>query len=164
LLLPAERIRGRKIRWTSCLLLIMSNSEAVGHSAAKPHHWWWCRRRSAIGWLYSGGGCSGMAWLAFHRLSWTMAAPVHMPLTILLIGNCISWAPPFLSICPSTPSWLRISVAGETHMESTPWHCICTFHKTNGTQIRMSDTEMIFRFLTNLLDTNSKQLRIELPC
>lgn len=51
-----------------------------------------------------GGGCGG----DFHRLSWTVSAAVHVALAVLLTSHHVPWAPPFLTICPPAPSWLRI--------------------------------------------------------
>jgi hypothetical protein len=44
----------------------------------------------------------------FHRLSWTVAATVHVALTVLGVWVCFLRAPPFFSISPPTSSWLRV--------------------------------------------------------
>ena len=47
---------------------------------------------------------------SFHKLSWTLAPSVHVPLTVLVIWDCFFATPPFLPICSSTSSWLRIQL------------------------------------------------------
>lgn len=102
------------------LELALNDREVVGCTAAGHHRWWQrCGHRCYHG-CWIGGPRGGMASLAFHRLSWTMAAPINVPFTILLISNSISRAPPFLSISSTTSSWFGISIAGETQMERTP--------------------------------------------
>lgn len=46
----------------------------------------------------------------FHKLSWTLTASLHVPLTVLFLWNNFLATPPFLPICSSTsPSlWIRI--------------------------------------------------------
>lgn len=120
--LPADLCRRSINTRLQALHLLLSNGEAVGCATAGS-----CRsgrggnRRHCLRSSSSSG--RGMASLAFHRLSWTMAAPVHVPLAVLLIGNCISWAPPFLPVSSTASPRLWVSIAGETQMEWTPSHC-----------------------------------------
>lgn len=46
----------------------------------------------------------------FHMLSWTVAATIHVPLTVFGVRMSILWAPPLLSIRPPTTTRLRINL------------------------------------------------------
>jgi hypothetical protein len=125
---PADKGICRRIGSTTRLQVLELVLEAVGCTTAGNYQCW--HRRSHWYHFWISGPSGGMARLAFHRLSWTMAAPIYVPFTILLIGNSISWAPPFLSICSTTPSRLRIGIARETKMERAPTHCTNSKIKT----------------------------------
>ena len=130
---------GRRMRSTAVQVLeVMSTStrDGVGGGVAgyRRHGRWRRRNQFRGGGGGGGGGCGsggniggsgdgvGVAGLAFHRLSWTMAASVHMPFTVLLVSNCVSWAPPFLPVGPTAPSRFRITVIWKPHIESSPPH------------------------------------------
>ena len=104
-------------------LLLRGHRNAVGGTTTGYCQFWHRVRH----WhhLWTGSPSGSMASLAFHRLSWTMAASVYVPFTILLVSYSIPWAPPFLPISPTTPSRLRISVVARvTKMESAPSHYV----------------------------------------
>lgn len=63
-------------------------------------------------------GLSHSLW--FHRLSWTVAATVHMALTVLGVWVCFLGAPPFFSISPPTSPWLWVHLLP---IEGTVTHC-----------------------------------------
>ena len=56
--------------------------------------------------------CHGGRWLChglwFHRLSWTVAATVHVALTVLGVWVGIFGAPPLLAVGPPASTWFRI--------------------------------------------------------
>jgi hypothetical protein len=72
-------------------VLVVSSSAAATSDSQRCHSGW----RLCHSW-----------W--FHRLSWTVAATVHVALTVLGVWVCFLRAPPFFSISPPTSSWLRV--------------------------------------------------------
>ena len=69
-------------------------------------------------WCHSGRWlCHGL-W--FHSLSWTVAATVHVALTVLGARVCIFGAPPLLAVGPPALTWLRIHLLP---IESAIAHC-----------------------------------------
>lgn len=78
-------------------------------------------------WRCSGGSSDKSGWwwwwwhcLWFHRLSWTVAATVHVALTVFGVRVCFLRASPFFSIGPPTSSWLRVHLLS---IEGTITHC-----------------------------------------
>ena len=52
-----------------------------------------------------------------------MASPVHMSLAVLLVGDGVPGAPPFLAVRPAAPPGLQIRIAGVAQLERPPPHC-----------------------------------------
>lgn len=67
-------------------------------------------------------------------LSWTATAFVQMSFAVSLLRNHISWAPPFLSIGPTTPPWLLINAASKTQMERSQSWSRCKINLKTGIQ------------------------------
>lgn len=101
-------------------------------------HLWYCNSRTRPLWATNGvqwqvlkaATSSSSKWchslwrlwdgLCFHRLSWTVAASVHVPLTIFWVWICILRTSPLLPICSPTPSRLRIQFLP---IKWAPTHC-----------------------------------------
>jgi len=115
LFLPVKRRRWRIHGiWVQVFRLLLCQIEAIT-----------CCTTASGSRLRGGDGrhsFRGLARAAFHKLSWTMAASVHMSFAVLLVSNCIPRAPPFLPISTTTSSRLRISTSRETQMERPPSH------------------------------------------
>ena len=116
LFLPVK-LRGWRIHgiWLQAFHLLLCQIETIRSCAT-------ATGRSRLRGGNGGHSFRGLAGAAFHKLSWTMAASVHMSFAILLVSNCIPRAPPFLSVSPTTSSRLRISTSRETQMERPPSH------------------------------------------
>uniref|UniRef100_A0A0A9GGB3 Uncharacterized protein n=1 Tax=Arundo donax TaxID=35708 RepID=A0A0A9GGB3_ARUDO len=54
-----------------------------------------------------------------------MASPVHVSLAVLLVGDRVPRAPPFLAVGPAAPSRLQIRAAGVAQLERAPSQCAC---------------------------------------
>lgn len=74
-----------------------------------------------------GGGIDGGG--SFHRLSWTVAATVHVALAILVASEDVSWTSPLLTIRSPASPWLRI------HRRSSQIPCFqYSFHRSDQEQ------------------------------
>jgi len=58
--------------------------------------------------IYSQWCHRGWCTLWFHRLSWTIAAAVHVSLTVLRVWVGFLRAPPLFAISPPASSWLWV--------------------------------------------------------
>ena len=69
------------------------------------------KQRCCCGGCWSGSNGSwgsGIDGRSFHRLSWTVAATVHVALAILVAREDVPWTSPLLTIRPPASPWLRI--------------------------------------------------------
>ena len=86
---------------------VLEISSCTGAAASSYSQWWHIRW-----WL------SHSLW--FHRLSWTVAATVHVSLTVLGVWVGFLGAPPLFPISPPASSWLRVHLLP---IEGTITHC-----------------------------------------
>lgn len=70
--------------------------------------------------------CWRWRWSSFHRLSWTVSASMHVPLTVLWVWVSFFWTPPFFPICSSAPSRFWVCLSAKTHLKTTPPNCTKT--------------------------------------
>jgi len=72
-----------------------------------------------------------------------MASPVHVSLAVLLVGDRVPGAPPFLAVRPAAPPGLQIRIAGVAQLERAPPHCANTQQRQSRSGKERIDTAFI---------------------